>query len=146
MLDRGHGACTLRESRAAAAVQDVLLKGHPSEYVIESFVIMPNHVHVVVTTPPRLDLSELLKTLKGSSSRSVNLAIGRSGNLWQPDYFDRLIRDTDHFKKTVKYVEWNPVKARLCSDPKAYRWSSAFPQTSWMLRQGLGSPSEAAPD
>jgi len=146
MLDRGCGSCVLREPRAAAAAQEVLFEGHPTKYLLEAFVIMPNHVHVVVTMPLGLDLAKLLQKLKGSSSREVNRATGRSGTLWQPDYFDRQIRSDDHFHKTVRYIEWNPVRARLCTDPKAYRWSSAFPQSEWELRQNTGPTSRAAPD
>ena len=45
---------------------------------------------------------------------------------WQADYFDRYIRDQEHYRKVVRYIENNPVKARLCTRPADYRFSSAW--------------------
>jgi hypothetical protein len=49
-----------------------------------------------------------------------------------PDYFDRYIRNAKHHKKTIEYIENNPVKARLCERPEDYRFSSA-----WFRKHGL---------
>ena len=62
-------------------------------------------------------------------SRTVSHeAIGGQGRLWQPDYFDRLIRDQEHFEKVAKYITWNPVKAGLCNDPALWPHSSGNPR------------------
>lgn len=123
--DAGHGSCILNRPLAAAAAQRAPFTCDGDIAYLHSWVIMPNHVHALVTPAAGLTLGEVLQRLKGTSSREVNKVVRRRGRLWQPDYFDRLIRDEDHFYKVIRYIEWNPVKARLVSDPTAWRWSSA---------------------
>jgi putative transposase len=131
--DAGHGSCALRNGFAASAAQRVLFEKHGTACLLHHWAIMPNHVHLLAT--PLVPLGELLHLLKGSTSRAVNQALRRSGTLWQPDYFDRLIRDERHFDGVARYIEWNPVKARLCTDPKLWTWSSANPHTSLRLQE-----------
>jgi REP element-mobilizing transposase RayT len=89
---------------------------------------MPNHVHSVFLPKADLSLGVIVGRLKGASSREANRVLGRLGALWQEDYFDRLMRNEEHLYKTVSYVEWSPVKAKLCSDPKHWPFSSRNPQ------------------
>ena len=70
-------------------------------------------------------LSDLLTNWKGYSSRCINSLLGRRGKLWQEDYWDRYIRDEEHYRKVVHYIEWNPVKAGLVKSPEEWRFSSA---------------------
>jgi len=57
--------------------------------------------------------SKLIKDWKGFTARSINRVLGRHGQLWQQDYWDRYIRDEKHYRKVRDYIEWNPVKAGL---------------------------------
>lgn len=66
-----------------------------------------------------------MKGLKGYTSNQANKMLGRTGRFWQPDYFDRYIRDPEHFWKTVEYIANNPVKAGLCREPSDWAFSSA---------------------
>ena len=123
-LDRGHGECWLRRADLAALVEAQLRKGDGQDYQLQSWMLMPNHVHVVVdvwATP----LSELLRLWKGASGRAANLALRRSGWFWEREYFDTLIRDGEHLKRAVRYTENNPVKAALVAERKAWQWGSA---------------------
>ena len=133
-LDRGYGSCILRRGDIGRACLDELLTGHGSSYVLEAFVLMPNHVHVLLVPDPHMELGDLVKSLKGRTARAINAKMGRVGRLWQPDYFDRLIRTPEHFERTLKYIEWNPVKAGLCADPRHFRLSSAFPANKLVLQ------------
>ena len=67
---------------------------------------------------PNASLAKVLQIMKGASSRAANMALKRSGRLWETEYFDRLIRDEEHFHSVARYIEWNAVKPKLCSDPK----------------------------
>lgn len=125
--DQGHGACVLRNPLAAKAAQEVLLAHHRSLYYLHAWVIMPNHVHAMLTPVEGSSLAKILRDVKGGSAYEVNKVLGRSGRLWQADYFDRLVRNERHFAGACRYIEWNPVKAKLCSDPKLWTWSSAHP-------------------
>jgi hypothetical protein len=65
------------------------------------------------------------------SACKINRVLGRSGPLWQEDYWDRYIRDEAHFGKAQRYIESNPVKAGLVPQAAAWPWSSANPKWRW---------------
>jgi REP element-mobilizing transposase RayT len=122
-LDRGHGECWLGRAHLAGLVEEKLRESDGRTYRLQAWVVMPNHVHLVVdvwATP----LSKLLGLWKGASARAANLALGRSGRFWEREYFDSLIRDGEHLKRAVRYTENNPVKAGLVAERKAWRWGS----------------------
>lgn len=123
--DAGCGECHLRDPRAARVVQERLFQFHGRLYRLHAWCVMPNHAHALLTPAPGVDLGECMRRVKGGSAREINLLLGRAGRLWQPESYDRWIRHADHFLGVVKYIEWNPVKARLCRDPKLWPWSSA---------------------
>lgn len=87
---------------------------------------MPNHVHLLIKPNPGSSLPFIMKNLKGFTSREANRILKRRGSFWQLDYFDRFIRDEEHYLKTVAYIVNNPVKAGLCKSPSDWRFSSAW--------------------
>lgn len=123
-LDRGLGACELRDERAARIVADNWLHLDGEKYRPLAWVVMPNHVHLLVEIW-QVPQSELVKNWKGYSARRVNELLEREGELWQEDYWDRYIRDEAHYRKVVHYIESNPVKAGLvkeaCNGPSVAR-------------------------
>jgi len=123
--DSGHGACVLRDGRVARIVQEVLFHDHERLFDLHAWVVMPNHVHTLVTPLEGISLERITRAQKSISATKINKAVGRSGELWQTGYFDKLIRDDDHFARVFNYIEWNAVKAGLCSDPKRWEFSSA---------------------
>jgi REP element-mobilizing transposase RayT len=86
---------------------------------------MPNHVHLLLTPCEEWPLGRLVQTIKSFTSKRIHETLGGSGRLWQPDYFDRVIRDERHLLKVSQYIEWNPVKAKFVTDPSGYPFSSA---------------------
>ena len=87
-LDGGHGACVLRDARAARLLASRLEAGGAGPgYHLLAFVIMPNHVHVLVSLDIQDGMPEMIRRWKGGSARDINLALGLTGRLWQPDYF-----------------------------------------------------------
>jgi len=123
-LDRGFGRCWLRRAEVPAIVETELLAGHKHNYQLQAWVIMPNHVHLVVDvwqTP----LSRLIKQWKGATAVACNRFLRRDGQFWQEDYWDTLIKNPKHLLQAIRYVENNPSKAKLALDPKQWRWSSA---------------------
>jgi REP element-mobilizing transposase RayT len=135
-LDACHGSCLLREPFLARIVQETLLYDHGRRYDLHAWVVMPNHVHMLLTPIKGVALALITRTIKGLSSRRIQSLRGTSGRLWQPECFDRTIRDQEHFEKTARYIEWNPVKAKLCSDPKLFAYSSAYPDNVARLSGG----------
>lgn len=123
-LDRGPGECWLRQQEIAAVVEQILLEGNETDFLMQAWVIMPNHVHLVVDVWD-VPLAKLVGAWKGKSSRLSNLALGRRGSFWQEDYFDTIIRDGEQLAKAIRYTEQNPAKAAFAKDPRDWLWSSA---------------------
>lgn len=92
---------------------------------LHAFVIMPNHVHLLAT--PHIPLPEFMKGLKGYTAKKANQMLGLTGNpFWQEESYDHLVRDASSAERVRRYIEQNPVRAGLVSEPSQYRWSSAY--------------------
>jgi REP element-mobilizing transposase RayT len=113
-LDAAHGSCALRDPRLAQIVAGRLHHFDGQRYDLWSYVIMPNHVHVLFTLHDGESLPDTLQGWKGVSSRLIHKT-GLSSLIpfWQPDYFDRLIRSPEHFSTVKAYIRENPSKAGL---------------------------------
>jgi REP element-mobilizing transposase RayT len=129
-LDTGHGSCVLREPQTGSMVEDALLHFDGQRYRLIEWVVMPNHVHLLVELFPEWMLPEVLKSWKSYTSHEANRILGRSGQFWQEDYFDRFIRDLKHFENAKQYIRENPVTAGLVKLPEDWLCSSA----SWTNR------------
>ena len=115
-LDEGHGACLLRRPDCAEIVADTLRHFEGERVAMISFTVMPNHVHALFVQNPEWPLEKLIRSWKGFTARQINKLLGRSGTFWQRDYFDRLIRDEEHFWNCVRYIRRNPAKAKLAAN------------------------------
>lgn len=125
-LDQGAGARHLQETRVAALVERSLYHFDGERYRLLSWVIMPNHVHLLLTPHAEHSLTEIVRSLKSYTAHEANKLLKRTGKFWFEDYFDRYIRDADHYAAVVRYIENNPVKAGLCSAPEDWRYGSAW--------------------
>jgi putative transposase len=120
------GPTWLRDARIAALVQSSILKGAAelNEYALLAYVIMPNHVHMLVQ--PRTAMQRVTKGIKGVTARAANLLLGRVGRpFWQAESFDHWARTETESEKIGRYIENNPVKAGLVRRAEEWRWSSA---------------------
>jgi REP element-mobilizing transposase RayT len=96
-------------------------------YELYAFVIMPNHVHILLE--PRAPLAKITNVLKGVAARDANATLGRKGKpFWQDESFDHWVRNSAEFERIRHYIEWNPVNAKLASKPEDWKWSSASSQ------------------
>ncbi|MDS4011478.1 MAG: transposase [Defluviicoccus sp.] len=101
-------------------------------FVVDAFVILPDHLHAVCTLPAGdADYSGRWRAIKARFSRALaaaGVSIVRNGrgeyNLWQRRFWEHLIRDDGDFARHVDYIHYNPVKHGLAADPFAWRWSS----------------------
>ena len=95
---------------------------------------MPNHVHILIEVFNGFSLSEIIHSWKSFSANQINKLLNRTGQVWMMEYFDRYIRDYEHFDKVVNYIHNNPVKAGIVKSPSVYRWSSAYEEGSGGVR------------
>jgi putative transposase len=124
LLDRGYGECWLKKTNLAELVETVLQRSDGEKYRLQAWVVMPNHVHLIVDVWD-VPLVKLINDWKGKASREANKLLGRRGPFWQEDYYDTLIRDDVHLKRAIRYTERNPVKSFLAKASCEWRWSSA---------------------
>jgi REP element-mobilizing transposase RayT len=126
MIDGGRGGCALRNPAIAAIVEDALLHFDGERYRLMAWMIMPNHVHVLIEQIEGQPLAGIVHGWKSFTAKAANKYIGRTGAFWAPEYFDRYIRDQAHFDGAVHYIHENPVKAGLATHAAEWRWSSAW--------------------
>jgi REP element-mobilizing transposase RayT len=114
----------LLDSKIADAIVNILLNGKQAgRYELGAWVLMPNHVHLILRPPS--DLPGAMSWIKACSARDANRLLGRTEQFWARNYFDRWIRSGDEEQRITRYIEQNPVKAGLCSRPEDWAWSSA---------------------
>ena len=114
----------LRRPEIAQVVVAALQHGDTAlhRYQLHSFVVMPNHVHLLVT--PHVVSRQWVGPLKGLTAHQGNLLLGKHGALWQDKSYDHLVRSGE-FERIRGYIELNPVKAGLVAAPEEFLWSSA---------------------
>ena len=126
LLDAGHGACWLSKPEIADLVAGAIRYFNGQRYESYAWVVMPNHVHVVVWPMPGQTLSDILHTWKSFTSSKANKLLNHiHKEFWQTESFDHWIRDDEERLRLAAYVENNPVKARFCDRPEDWKWSSA---------------------
>ncbi len=124
-LDAGVGSCFLKDN-VAQIVRDCLIYYHEKKYKLVSWVIMPNHVHCLLSPLKNVELEKVTHSIKSYSAQSANKILNRKGQFWQHESFDRYIRNSNHYRNVIKYIENNPVKAGLCEKPEDWIYSSAY--------------------
>jgi REP element-mobilizing transposase RayT len=124
LLDAGYGACVLaREEVAEIVVKSIgilVVNGHE----VLRWVVMPNHVHLLLKLQHGFELSSVIRSFKGRTGREVNRVLGSTGRFWYPEFFDRYIRDADHLDRVVGYIDDNPVRAGLVTKASDWRFGS----------------------
>ena len=107
MLDAGYGSCILGREDCRNIVTENLLHFNGERYVLHAFVVMPNHVHVLLEIERREDLAKIVQGWKSYTSKRINEVVGSEGQVWQREYYDRLIRNAEHYERTVEYIRKN---------------------------------------
>jgi putative transposase len=95
-------------------------------YKLHAFVLMPEHVHLLITPASSITLERGLQLIKGGYSHAFGLAF-RRGEVWQRGFTDHRIRDGEDFAHHREYIHRNPVERHSVETPTDYRYSSAFP-------------------
>ena len=121
-LDAGYGSCVLKSDSLASIVAEAITFFEGERYRLYSWCIMPNHVHVVAQPLGEFALSQIIHTWKSFTAKRCNAQLGRSGEFWQKESYDHLVRDDDDLRHCIDYVYLNSEKAGLM-DWK-WRWKA----------------------
>jgi len=88
---------------------------------VYAYVMMPEHVHLLINEPPSILVAQFLKVLKHTTSRKLR---GDRPQFWQPRYFDANVRDEADRSQVIRYLHRNPIKRGLVEKPEDWPWSS----------------------
>ena len=110
-------------------------------YELHAYVVMPDHLHLLLTPAPDVSLEKTLQYIRGGFSFRAHGA----GTVWERGHFDKRVPDLGAYQKCVTYIEQNPVKARLCVAAEEYPYSSAHPSRQiGRMPDWLGRPEAKA--
>lgn len=107
-LDAGYGACLLARTDVRMIVVEALNHFDGDRYQLHSWVVMPNHVHVVLTPLGPHELSDILHSWKSFTSKQINKLLGQAGIFWQKESFDHIVRSPDALELIDAYILANP--------------------------------------
>ncbi|SIQ99675.1 putative transposase [Solilutibacter tolerans] len=91
---------------------------------LHAYVLMDNHVHLLATPPEKGAIGRMMQVLGRQYVGQFNARHGRTGTLWEGRYKSCLVEGADYLLRCVRYIDLNPVRARMTDDPSAFAWSS----------------------
>jgi len=151
-LDNGYGSCVLAAPEVRRTVEHALRHFDGERYLLDEFVVMPNHVHVVITPIAPYALSDILHSWKSYTSHEINKKQGKTGINWQQESFDHIIRSPASHEKIRQYIRDNPLRVaaasrRVVTQHEATRitsrdGSSTIPESALpeFVRKGMHDP------
>jgi putative transposase len=119
-LDQGLGACVLRRAELARIVAVSLLHFDSQRYLMGDFVVMPNHVHLLVCLLGDSEIEATCFSWKIFTATRINRQLGRKGRFWQEESFDHLVRSPEQFEAIRRYIADNPHGAKLAAGEYLY--------------------------
>ena len=112
LLDDNRGSCILKDKTIAEIVARTLLYFDNQRYKLDEWVIMPNHVHVLVKPLLNYKLLTILHSWKSFSANEINKLLGKNGQIWMYESYDHIVRNENAFEAIRKYIRENPTKAK----------------------------------
>jgi radical SAM superfamily enzyme YgiQ (UPF0313 family)/REP element-mobilizing transposase RayT len=112
-LDAGAGSCCLRDAEVSKIAADTLTHFNGERYELDEWVVMPNHVHVLVKPLGDNQLADILHSWKSFSANRINRKLGKTGSLWKKEYYDHMVRNLEELDRVRKYIRDNPDKAGI---------------------------------
>jgi REP element-mobilizing transposase RayT len=107
-LDAGYGSCLLARPEICRVVDDALNFFNGQRYALGEYIVMPNHVHVLLEPLGHHQLSEILHSWKSYSAKEINKVIGSHGSVWHRESFDHIVRSPAHLTRIEEYIRDNP--------------------------------------
>lgn len=113
LLDAGTGECYLRREDASLLVANALSHFHGDRYELDAWVVMPNHVHALVCPLGEHSLDQVLHSWKSYTAHAINKLLFLSGQFWQHESYDHIVRSEEQLEHFRRYIQNNPIKAKL---------------------------------
>jgi putative transposase len=106
--------------------------------MIHDFVVMPDHIHILMTLPAETTIEKAMQLIKGRFSFRAKRELGFGGEIWQRGFSDVYATDSENFNRHQEYIWKNPVKRGLASAPKEYPYGSLFLKAQKAIRKADG--------
>jgi putative transposase len=128
-LDKGCGACVLRPPELSQIVADAFHFFDGQRYHLGDFVIMPNHVHLIVCLLGDTEIEAQCTSWKRFSAKQINRKLRRTGRFWQEESFDHLIRSPEQFQAIQSYIAQNQTQLNA-DDYHLYQLNKTTPKVA----------------
>jgi putative transposase len=110
-----------REATANLLIETLAHYRDERKFLLHEFVVMPDHIHVLLTPAPEISLERAMQFIKGGFSFRMK----ERGSIWQASFTNHHVHDLEDYEHHREYIRMNPVRARLVSRPQEYPYSSA---------------------
>lgn len=110
---------------AEILVQTMLHYRDRNYYSLHEFVVMPDHIHLLLTPFATTTLEKAVQLVKGGSAHEIHRQCAQGMRIWQKGFYDWTIRNPDDWQTKVAYIRMNPVRAKLAAKPEDWLYSSA---------------------
>lgn len=127
LLNAGKGSCILKDEKIAKIVSGALLHFNNQRYILDEWVIMPNHVHILVKPLDGYTLPDILHSWKSFTANEINKETGSKGQLWMHESYDHIVRNEKALLAIRRYIWENPLKIVSGSIPAPGIFSSSIP-------------------
>jgi REP-associated tyrosine transposase len=130
-------ALFVTEPMCTLFIETLLNYRQKGAYALHSFVLMPDHFHVLLTPAQDKTLERVVQLIKGGSAYKIGVNLQMRFPVWQRGFSDHRIRDAADYDSHLRYMENNPVQKRLVTQAVEYHWSSSGKYEMDATPQGL---------
>ena len=110
-----------RDANARLMIDTLAHYRDQGKFLLHEFVVMPDHIHLLLTPAPEISLERAMQFIKGGFSFRKK----SRGPAWQPSFTNHRVRNDEDYEHHREYIRMNPVRARLSRKPEDYPYSSA---------------------
>jgi len=114
-----------RDETAELMIATIVRYRDAGEFLLHEYVIMPDHIHLIVTPGRNSSIARVMQLIKGGSSHALRKAGLKLNTVWQQRYQERRIRDFEELANFARYIRENPVRKGLAKVASEYPYSSA---------------------
>ncbi|MFQ5926832.1 MAG: transposase [Terriglobia bacterium] len=137
-----------KETIARILIETMLECRKRGFYRLHDFVVMPDHLHAILTPSQDTPLEKAMQMVKGGSSYRIGRELRSKFPIWQPGFHEHWIRSQDDYEQRCRYIELNPVTDKLAATPQEYPYSSAsgrFELDAFVMTSGAKALTRVGP-
>jgi len=112
-LNAGYGCCILRNEKVSKMVSNSILYFNNIRYRLNEWVIMPNHIHILIKPIFEFKLYDIMHSLKSYTAHNINKIMSQKGKVWMHESYDHIVRNDKALEAIRYYIRMNPVVANI---------------------------------